>query len=543
MTAVRTSSRPDRGTHIPRGETIPWRRRAARALALATLGVLASVRLATAQCPDGTPPPCGRPAARAAAAPAANSVGVMLFNNVTRDTAYAYLGDGLATEIATSLARIPRLEVRSPGAVRSAERGVEPDPRVIGRRLSVRYVVEGDFQRGGDRIRISVRLVSVPSGTQRWSDAYTRSVTDLLAVQEEIASAVATAIAGQLLPQERTALAARPTHDPEAYDRLLRGNSQLAKRTPGGVERALAEYSAAVERDPSFVQAQARIALCYALYVVWGWDLHGVRPDSQLTLGFAAADRALALDSSSADAWMARGYLLGLRYPRTMDGAVEALERATVLDPRNPEAWHQYGTWLLFAGRFDEAAAAFRRALALEPARAVTYLLLGHFLDEPLRRDAEARQALDSAIAADPRFFAAYAYRSFARLRTGDASGAREDAEAALRLSPPSEAYYGLAPQAAVAAAAGDTAGARRLLDRAVAIFADRTPGTLAAQVIGLGLMASGAPQQAMDMLERAEPRGAVLLLNLRLPAFDPLRSDPRFLRLMAASGPPAGAR
>src|SRR4051812_37659565 len=180
----------------------------------------------SAQCPDGTPPPCSRQAA--AIAPAgANSVGVMLFNNQTRDTAYSYLSDGLATEIATSLARVPRLEVRSPGAVRSAQRGIEPDPRLVCRRLNVRYVVEGDFQRGGDRIRVSVRLVAVPSGTQRWSDAYTRPIADLLAVQEEIASAVATAIAGQLLPQERSTLSARPTRSAEAYDHLLRGNFQL----------------------------------------------------------------------------------------------------------------------------------------------------------------------------------------------------------------------------------------------------------------------------------------------------------------------------
>ena len=205
---------------------------AARTVAISLLGVCTSVRLAHAQCPDGSPPPCARVPATTPT-PGANSVGVMLFNNLTRDTAYAYLADGLATEIATSLARVPRLEVRSPGAVRSAQRGVEPDPRMVGRRLNVRYVVEGDFQRGGDRIRISVRLVAVPSGTQRWSEAYTRPAADLLAVQEEIARAVATAIAGELLPQERTVLASRPTRSAEAYDRFLRANFQLARRMEG----------------------------------------------------------------------------------------------------------------------------------------------------------------------------------------------------------------------------------------------------------------------------------------------------------------------
>src|SRR6185436_17044222 len=166
------------------------------------LSIPLSLSSSVVQCPDGTPPPCN------AVPPGPNSVGVMQFNNVTRDSTFAYLSDGLATDIATSLARVPPLEVRSPGAVRAAQRGVEASPSVVGRRLNVRYVVEGDFQRGGDRVRVSVRLVAVPSGTQRWSDSYTRPVTDLLAVQEEIARAVATAIAGELLPQDRTRLAA-----------------------------------------------------------------------------------------------------------------------------------------------------------------------------------------------------------------------------------------------------------------------------------------------------------------------------------------------
>lgn len=264
----------------------------------------------------------------------------MLFDNISRDTAYAYLSDGLASEIATTLARVPRLEVRSPGAVRSAQRGVEPDPRIVGRRLNVRYIVEGDFQRGGDRIRISVRLVALPSGTQRWSEGYTRPATDLLAVQEEIASAVATAIAGQLLPQEQTVLAQRPTANPLAYDHFLRANFQLAQRSPGGAVRAIEEYRAAIGLDPSFAQAEARIAFAYAVYASWGWDYPGVPFDSLLASGFRAADRALILDSTLADGWMGRGVLNYLRSPRTLDGAAAALERAPRLDPRNAEAWH-----------------------------------------------------------------------------------------------------------------------------------------------------------------------------------------------------------
>ena len=509
-----------------------------RHLAAATLGVLASARLATAQCPDGTPPPCGRPAPSAGVAPSANSVAVMLFNNVTRDTANAYLADGLATEIATSLARVPRLEVRSPGAVRSAMRGIEPDPRLVGRRLNVRYVVEGDFQRGGDRIRVSVRLVAVAEGTQRWSDAYTRPASDLLAVQEEIANAVATATAGRLLPQERSVLATRATDEPEAYDHFLRGNFELAKRTPAGVARGITEYEQAARIDPDFARAEALIALGYALYLDWGWDFPGVPRDSQLARGERAAEHALARDSLSADAWMAIGYLRSFRFPRTLEGVLPALARATQLDPRNAEAWHQYGSWLAMVGRLDEGNAAARRSLGLEPGRAVTWAQMGQNY-EVLRQEAEARTAYDSAIAADPAFYAAYAFRTWVRLRAGDSTGARADAEAAMRLSPPGETYYGSAPLAAVAASAGDTAAARRIVAEAVLPFASRPPGPFVSQMLALGFVAAGQPDEAMATLERTEPHGAVLWNLMLFPGFDPLRRLERFQRLLAAVRPP----
>jgi adenylate cyclase len=470
--------------------------------------------------------------------PGVNSVGVMLFNNLTRDTAYAYLADGLASEIATSLARVPRLEVRSPGAVRGAQRGIASDPRAVGRRLNVRYIVEGDFQRGGERIRISVRLVALPSGTQRWSEGYTRPVTDLLAVQEEIASAVATAIAGQLLPQERTVLALRPTRNPEAYDHFLRGNFFLAQRTPGGTARAVEEYGAAVRLDPSFAQAEARIGLAYSLYAEWGWDFPGVTFDGLLALGFRAADRALALDSSLADGWMARGQLLYLRHPRTLDGALAALERATTLDPRNAEAWHQYATQLLILGRYEESIVAFIRALALEPRRAITWEFIAEAY-QVLRRDADALAAHDSAIAADAGLYVGYSMRTWVRLRLGDRAGARRDAEAAMRLSPAGEEYYGLAPRAAVAAADSDTALAQHLMDRALAQFAARPLGPVPGEILVYGLVSAGQRDLALDWLERVEPRGVLLWWAMQFPHVDALRAEPRFQRVIDESRPP----
>jgi TolB-like protein len=505
-------------------------------LALLVLCAGTPVRPLLAQCPDGSPPPCAR--AAAAPTPSANSVGVMLFDNISRDTAYAYLSDGLASEIATSLARVPRLEVRSPGAVRGAQRGIASDPRTVGRRLNVRYVVEGDFQRGGDRIRISVRLVVLPSGTQRWSEAYTRPITDLLAVQEEIASAVATAIAGQLLPQDRTVLAQRPTRNPEAYDHFLRGNFFLAQRSPGGTARAIEEYRAAVRLDSAFAQAEARVAFAYALYASWGWDYPGVPFDNLVASGFRAADQALALDSTLADGWMARGVLLYVRNPRTLDGAMAALERASRSDARNAETWHQYAFILSMVGRYEDAVVAFRRALALEPRRAISWGEMAEVC-EKMRRDGEALTAYDSSVAADPEFYGGYSLRTWVHLRRGDVAAARADALAATRLSPVGEEYYGLAPQAAVAAADGDTTLARHLMEQALAPFATRAMGPVPALIVGAGLVSAGQRDLALNWIERVEPRGALLWWALEFPEFDAVRGELRFQRVIDESRPP----
>ncbi|MEO7987226.1 MAG: protein kinase, partial [Gemmatimonadales bacterium] len=467
-----------------------------------------------------------------------STVGVMLFDNITHDSADAYLSDGLASEIATSLARVPRLEVRSPGAVRSAQRGAESDPREIGRRLNVRNVVEGEFQRGGDRIRIAARLVSVPSGTQRWSESWTRPVTDLLAVQEEIARAVATAIGGALQPQERTMLAARPTTDPAAYDHFLRGNFELARRTPASVRRAIEEYGNANRLDPSFARAEARIALAYALFAEWGWDYPGMSGDSLIALGFQAANKSLSLDSTLADGWMAKGQLLYLSNPRSLEGALPALRRATVLDSNNAEAWHQYSSTTMVAGHFEESIAGLRRALAIEPGRAISWANLGDAY-WALGRDREALAAFDSTVSADPDFHIGYFSRVWIRLRRGDRAGARSDAEAALRTSPPGEEYFGLAPEAAVAAADGDSARARRLMAQAVARFSTRPLGGIPAQAIVLGFLAAGQRDLALRWLERARPRGRLVWWGMQVPETAALRNDPRFKKVMDESGPP----
>src|SRR5205823_13132104 len=222
---------------------------------------------------------------------------------------------------------------------------------------------------------------------------------------------------------ESTASASSPA-TPGAYDRFLRANYELAQRTPRAVRRAIDQYQGALRLDPGFTPALARVAVGYGLFLDWGWEYPGLSPEAVLSRGFDAADRALRQDSASADAWMARGFLLSFRNPRTFAGVREALLRAVGLDPRNAEAHHQYGMALRWLGRDSAAADMYRRALALEPERPITLFNLGRVAARETRY-VEARRWADSALAIDPGADYAYVLRALAEFRLGSPAEAR----------------------------------------------------------------------------------------------------------------------
>ncbi|MGH7546978.1 MAG: hypothetical protein ACREMM_02230 [Gemmatimonadales bacterium] len=458
---------------------------------------------------------------------------MLYFDNLSRDTADAYLADGLTDEIIARLGQVERLQVKSRTAV-ARYRDATLDPGQLGRTLGVAYLVNGTVRRGARRLRVTVELVRASSGNRLWGQQYDRTDADLLAIEEDIAKSVVTAIAGRLAPAERASLAARPTRNLAAYDHYLRGNYYLAQRRSAAVSRAIEEHGAAVALDSTFAEAQARIALGYALSLDWSWTPTGLTPDSLLARGLAAADRALRRDSLSSDAWMARAYLLRFRYPQTYAGVLAAFERAMARDPRNAEAVHQYGSALTELGDDSGAVAAFHQALALEAERPVTLFQLA-LVSKVRRQYAEASQWLDSALAIDPGFPAARSHRAVLRARLGDRAGAVADLQLAQQIDP----SYADRFQAVVAGLLGDSVGARAAAQRLLGEIARAdSPTALRGAVVGSALVAAGEPARAFDILERVRPRGVYFWWLLRYHEFDPVRADPRFLRLVEESRP-----
>ncbi|MEK6768757.1 MAG: hypothetical protein AABY85_07200 [Gemmatimonadota bacterium] len=491
---------------------------------------------AFAQCPDGTPPPC---AGARPAPPPPPSVAVLYFDNLSRDTADAYLADGLTEELIARLTQIARLSVKSRNAVRRYRGAAADDPGAMGRALGASYLVSGSVRSAGGALRVTVTLMRAATGVGVWAEQYDRSRGDLLALEEDIAREVATRIAGRLLPDERVVLGARPTRNAEAYDRFLRGNFHLAQRNPRAVARAVQEYEAAVRLDPGYLQALARIPYTYALFLSWGWDYPGTSRESLLARGIALADGALRRDSASSDAWMSKAFLLSERYPRTLEGTGDAFQRAITLNPRNAEAYHQYGwtRWLL--GDDSGAVDAYRHAIALEPERAITLEHIARLVFAG-RHYREALRWADSALALDPDFAFAYLFRARMRLATGDGSGALADAETSARhgVTEGQGAILALVEQAA-----GDTVRARARLEGVLASLPQNGPLKFQDAVYpAMTLIAFGDLSHALDLLERVGVRGASYWSSLRTPEFDPIREHPRFARLVQESRPP-GAR
>ncbi len=467
------------------------------------------------------------------AAPA-GGVAVLYFANLSGDSADDYLAQGLAEEITARLGAVTRLQVKSRSAVRHAERASSGDPAALGRALGVRYLVEGSVRRAGRRVRVGVSLVTAEDGFRVWGEEYERSALDLLELQQAIATEVATRVTGRLLPAEQVILSARPTVNLEAYDRFLRGNHALSRRSPAFLRRAVAEYETAERLDPAFTQASARVALTYGLIVWWGFPFPGAGPGQLLDRGLAAVDRILRRDSTVAEAWLARGTLLSMRHPSTFEGVFDAFERALAIEPNNAEILQQYAWVFTAIGRDSTADSLYRRALALDPIRSVAYSARASHVELLARRYRRTIELADSALALGAAGPIVYAYRSQTRLAMGDTAGARADAVAALRISPPDYAHLAEGTMGLVDVATGDTSAAwARVARMERALMNPARPHFFEAQSLGGVLVALGEFDRALDLFSRARYWSGALRVHLRFPAFDPIAADPRFARLM----------
>ena len=465
-------------------------------------------------------------AERGADRPRIESIAVLPLENLSSDPEQDYFADGMTEALIAGLAKIGALRVISRTSVMryKGQRIALPE---IARALNVNAIVEGSVLRSGNRVRITALLVDAETDRHLWAETYERDVGDILALQGEVAHAIAGEIQVTITPQEVARLARRSAVDPGAYHAYLKGRYHWEKRSEEGLKRALTYFHEAIERDPAYAAAYAGLA---DYYITLG-NFNLMPSREAFPKGKAAALKALEMDPHSAEAYTSLGSVKG-SYEWDRPGAEEAFRRAIALNPNYVTAHHWFADHLISLGRFGEAMAELTRAQSLDPLSSIIdsdaagYFFYAGRYDEAL---AEVRKALEL----DPNF--APSHRQLGGIL--EQKGMYEEAIAAFeRASELSGgATYSLTGLAHSYALAGRREDSLRLLLDADEIAKTKyvSPYSIAAVHVALGDF-----DRAFEWLDRAvEQRDRALIWIKVAPRFDRVRNDPRFRTILRTVG------
>jgi serine/threonine-protein kinase len=448
------------------------------------------------------------------------SIAVLPFANLTPEAGADYFSDGLTEELIHLLTRIPRLRVVAWSSM-SQLRGREQDLAGIRQELKVATVLRGSVRRTATRVRVTAQLIDTESGNYLWSEAYDRQLENVLAIQEEMARAIVNTL--QLTLAWRGGAAARKTPDLRCYNLCLQGRFHANKRTPEGLRQSVICFEQAIGADDRSAIAYAGLSDSYSLLTELGF----LDPAEATPKARAAAEKALTLDPGSAEAHVSLAFVRSL-FEWDWAGAETLYRRAIALNPGYSRARHWFGgDFLALLGRFEEALPEIRMARHLDPLSPV--LVEGCGYVKMMQRDYEgALEEFDQVFQLDPMFYRAYSSKA----RVLSLMGRYEES---IALFERARALGGDVPS--LLAAMGDTlarAGfvweARSLLEELQATAKTRWVPATAFAILNIGL---GDYQAALTQLETAcERREMISGLKVH-PTYDPLRSEPRFQRML----------
>jgi len=313
------------------------------------------------------------------------SIAVLPLDNLSEEKANAFFADGIQEELLSSLAKIKDLKVISRTSVMQYRTGITRNLKEIALQLGVSNVIEGSVRRSGNHIRVSVQLIDALTDRHIWVQDYDRTLVDSLALQGELATEIAAGVGATLSPQEKARVEAKPTNNTAAYDAYLRGRA-FAAGSPfdkATVDGAIHSYQEAVKLDPTFVLAWARLSSVQSISYWLGLDPSPAR----LAAAKDSLDRARALDPNLPETHLALGYY---RYygERDFAGALAEFQLAEKNLPNNVDVLQAIGLIQRRLGHWDEAIAALRRVVELDPrnittasALGITYMAVHNFSD------------------------------------------------------------------------------------------------------------------------------------------------------------------
>ena len=310
------------------------------------------------------------------------SLAVLYFENLARDPESEYFCAGITEDILTDLSKIKALRVASRNAV-LRYRGAPVDIPKVAADLGVGAVLEGSVRRAGDRVRITAQLINAADGFHLWAERYDRTLQDVFAVQEEIATSIAEALRVALTPAESKNLVRDRPNDAHAYDLYLKGREHYGRYNVESLRQALALFQQAIAVDPDYALAWAGIADCHGQLIQWG-GAADVKEAARL--GLEAARRAIEINPRLAEAYKAES--LVRMSSGDMEGARAALAKAIEANPRFVPAVINFAVHLFRGGDVAGAERHIRRALEIDPQESFAATWLA-FLTKLTRRDDE----------------------------------------------------------------------------------------------------------------------------------------------------------
>ena len=451
------------------------------------------------------------------------SIAVLPLDNYSGDPKEDYFAEGMTDELTTDLANISQLRVISRGSTLQFTGKQRPPTPEIAKLLNVDAVVEGSVQRQGDKVRITAQLIDARADQHLWAKSFERNSRDVLALQDELASAIAGEINVRLTPSEQARLTNAKSVNPEAHNAYLKGRYFFNRPSDENLGKAITQFEQAIALDPNFAPAYSGLSDAY----LWAAFNEGVVTAREAgSRSKAAAEQAIALDPASAEAHVSLANYKSW-YEHDWTGADKLFREAISLNPNYAFAHDQWALSLGCEGRFDESITEGKRAVELDPldpAIAVdnTLALAGKGDFSAAKEEAKRGAELD------PTFFFPQMQFGWIELQQGNVRAAIPKLEkaAAMEAPPFATAYLGYAY-----GAAGDRTRALATIEalKKRSIHGYVPPFNLAIVYLGLGDL-----DRAMDLLEQASADDSQWMMYLKVDRiFDPLRSNPRFIALM----------
>ena len=453
----------------------------------------------------------------------AKSIAVLPFDNLSRDPDNAFFAEGVQDEILTRLAKVADLKVIARTSTQRFKSAPENLPD-IAKQLGALNILEGSVQKVNDQVRVNVQLINALTNAHLWAEIYDRKLSDIFAVQSDIAKTVADTLQAKLTGSEKQMMAAQATTDTTAYELYHKGRSLWGKRTGDNIPKAIAYYDQAIARDPNYALAYAGLASAHILAPFYtGAD----RRESGAKAKEAAL-KALRLDPNLAEAHTALGKVFFFG-EIDLAGAMREYKRGIELKPNDADAHHWYGNDALAAlGQFEEAIVEGKRSVELDPLSVVINADLGVTFFYAHRYDESARQLRKTA-ELDPTSFYPHYNLGIALQAAGDLSGAIVEYEKAKQLG---DNTYVSTLYAQAKALAGDKDVAQRMLSDLDEISKHR-------EVVGylraLLYLSLNNKDEALRWLERGyEERDGSNISTISVdPLLGPLHGDPRFEALV----------